>query len=70
MKRPDKLKSLNGWWVVCYASGVVAQWSISGTRKGAISAFLEDSNFKWEDSAEHGWYTMKVNIDFTIFSKL
>lgn len=69
MKKPIKLNQLTGWWVVCYNSGVVAHWSVCGTRKGAISNFLENSSYTWDDAPNNGWYAMKVNISFDIFSQ-
>ncbi len=66
---PTNLKPLNQWWVVCYSSGNVAHWSISGTRKGCISAFLEGSNFKWSDAPKNGWFAIKVNIKFNVYSQ-
>lgn len=65
--RPSELKQLKQWWIVFYSTGNVAHWSLSGTRKGAIEAFIDDSNYNWPtDSKKNGWFVGKVYVDFLL----
>ena len=64
-----KIKPWNRFWVVVNAKGDALPWTLSGTKKGAISALYDDLSEEqkkvlWEKRLKAGYYVLKVNVKF------
>lgn len=66
-----KLSTLKKYWIVAFANGNVAYWSIAATKRGSIHNFLEgitptrsDAEQYWKKSKRRGNRCIRVNIQF------
>lgn len=60
-----KLSTLKKYWIVVFANGNVAHWSIAATKRQSIQNYLDGTGFyAGETSRRLGTKCLRVNITF------
>lgn len=70
-KKAVKIKPWKVVWMVINASGYALPWTISGTKKGALSNLYDDMSAEqkkklWEENLKKGYCAVKVNVNFEL----
>ncbi len=70
-KKAVKIKPWKRVWMIVNASGDALPWTISATKKDAISNLYEDLTESqrtelWERRLKEGYYIVKLNVNFEL----